>query len=282
MIMMFSRQRVLLSAISALGGKGIFSKTFLVKALFLLRQRLGFAAIGYDFFPYKYGPFSMQVYDDIGYLERENLLEGKSLCLTEKGKLVCSEIEIPPAVQGEMQALLGEFHNAEEIKQFVYAQYPAFTVCSNKPAMPRKTGQGICSIGYEGRTIDGFLDTLIQNNVSVLVDVRNNAFSMKKGFSKKQLKERLAMAGIAYMHAPKLGIESKKRKNIENTGQREKLFQEYKAGLSEKEPEIREIAALAKKQKIALMCFEADPLQCHRQVLIQKIEESYQMRASCI
>ncbi|WP_200885350.1 DUF488 family protein [Jejuia pallidilutea] len=44
------------------------------------------------------------------------------------------------------------------------------------------------TIGYEGISLEHYLNKLIRNNIKLLCDVRKNALSMKYGFSKSQLK----------------------------------------------------------------------------------------------
>ena len=45
----------------------------------------------------------------------------------------------------------------------------------------------IVSVGYEGRSVDELVDALVDAGVSVLVDVRENAISRKRGLSKRAL-----------------------------------------------------------------------------------------------
>ena len=102
----------------------------------------------------------------------------------------------------------------------------------------------------------------------MLVDVRKNAFSMKKGFSKNQLKHYLEKrAGINYIHTPELGVESEKRKNLETVKDYKELFRQYAKELSEKKDELEKLENLGKQQRIALMCFEADKDCCHRGII---------------
>lgn len=58
------------------------------------------------------------------------------------------------------------------------------------------TKPAVFSIGYEGLTIDSFLNKLIANNITLVVDVRNNPQSMKYGFSKKSFKKYIENAGM--------------------------------------------------------------------------------------
>ena len=54
----------------------------------------------------------------------------------------------------------------------------------------------ILTIGYEGCTIDGVLETLRAARVGLLLDVRAVAASRKPGFSKRQLAAGLDAVGI--------------------------------------------------------------------------------------
>jgi hypothetical protein len=45
----------------------------------------------------------------------------------------------------------------------------------------------IVTIGYEGRSLEAFLNLLLQNSVTLLCDVRRNPLSRKYGFSKSTL-----------------------------------------------------------------------------------------------
>lgn len=82
-----------------------------------------------------------------------------------------------------MRSKIAERHfDADEIKQFKFAW--------NTDKTP-----AVFSIGYEGLTIDSFLNKLIANNITVVVDIRNNPQSMKYGFSKNIQKQTPAKAG---------------------------------------------------------------------------------------
>ncbi|HLC36233.1 MAG TPA: DUF488 family protein [archaeon] len=266
--MLYNRQKLLLQVVKKLREKGIESKTYLVKTLFLLRQKFGFDIVGYDFFPYKFGPFSNEIYSDFNALKKEGLFNEATLSLTNDGLALVDGLKANEEIFSEIERITSAYSDKVLIKKFVYDNYPAFTVNSNAPRMTRdNSATGICSIGYEGKTIDCFLNKLIQNKVALLVDVRKNAFSMKKGFSKSQLEKFLGKASIGYLHVPELGIESEKRKNLESAEDYKELFKNYRSSLPGRKEKIAELKALGKKQKIALMCFEADKNFCHRGVL---------------
>ena len=265
--MLFNRQKLLLQVVKKLREKGFDSKTYLVKTLFLLRQKFGFEIVGYDFFPYKYGPFSNEIYSDFNALEREGLFTEATLSLTDDGLALVEGLKVNDDVFSEVEEITDSYSDKVAIKKFVYDNFPEFTVNSNAPRIAKTSEKGVCSIGYEGKTIDGFLNELIQNKIALLVDVRKNAFSMKKGFSKSQLEKFLGKASIGYLHVPELGIESEKRKNLESAEDYKELFKDYRASLPGRKEKIVELQALGEKQRIALMCFEADKDFCHRGVL---------------
>ena len=129
---------------------------------------------------------------------------------------------------------------------------------------------GIVTLGYEGRKLDQFLLILKRNNVCRLIDVRNNPFSMKRGYSKNQLAQALETIGVSYLHLPELGIESRRRRNLTKDGLIA-LFQNYEWELDSKGNILDRIKELAKKEKVALMCFEADVADCHRGVIARRL-----------
>lgn len=130
----------------------------------------------------------------------------------------------------------------------------------------------IFTIGYEGRSINQFLSILEGNHITKLIDVRNNSFSMKPGYSKNQLAKVLANRGISYLHIPELGIESHRRRNLTKEGIAT-LFQCYRQELDSKESIIERIMVIADKEKVALMCFEANVHNCHRSVIAERVRK---------
>ena len=95
----------------------------------------------------------------------------------------------------------------------------------------KKAGK-LLSVGYEGLTIAEFCSLVSKAKVDVICDVRKNAISRKKGFSKNKLKEALAGVDIGYVHLPSLGIPSEKRKLARTERAWEKMLSEYEMALS--------------------------------------------------
>jgi uncharacterized protein (DUF488 family) len=139
-------------------------------------------------------------------------------------------------------------------------------------------------------TIDSFLHKLIANNITIVVDVRNNPQSMKYGFSKKSFKQYIESAGLAlsrvegmkYIHIPELGIPSAMRKGLGESEappflggvSHKTLFKAYENKLlPNHETEIKQLIDLTEQnERIALVCFEADHNFCHRHTLIEHLQ----------
>ncbi len=127
----------------------------------------------------------------------------------------------------------------------------------------------VLGIGYEGQTLDAFVSRLRLHSVDTLVDVRLNAISRKRGFSKTALSEAVRAAGIEYVHMPELGNHRDNRDGYATTDTpeaREARDRFRRLLASERGTSaLRELALLARGQTIALFCFEADEGHCHRQ-----------------
>lgn len=81
-------------------------------------------------------------------------------------------------------------------------------------AKPKLSQTILFTIGYEGISLETYLNRLIENDVKLLVDVRSNPLSMKYGFSKNTLNKYCQSIGIEYEHIPEVGIQSQERKHL--------------------------------------------------------------------
>lgn len=84
------------------------------------------------------------------------------------------------------------------------------------------------TIGYEGLKKEDFAERLKENNVKVLIDVREIPWSRKIGFSKSQLEDTLDKYRIKYLHMKKLGSPSTIRKKVKEDADYRYFFNEYK------------------------------------------------------
>lgn len=134
--------------------------------------------------------------------------------------------------------------------------------------------RGIVGIGYEGRDAAAFISGLQGSGTRVLVDVRLNAISRKRGFSKRALASALDDAGIGYWHVPELGNPAWNRAGFGGDAAEVRAARERYAGMIDSGPasaRLEELAGAAREGIVALMCVEADDRACHRYVILQKL-----------
>ncbi len=130
----------------------------------------------------------------------------------------------------------------------------------------------IVSIGYEQRSIEEFVQLLVDARVDIAVDVRLNAISRKRGFSKTALSHALASAGINYRHERTLGNPKDNRAPFRqgHPDARNRYLQHLSNGAA---PVLNDVTDLARHNRVALLCFERDHSQCHRSCIAQQAQE---------
>jgi len=130
----------------------------------------------------------------------------------------------------------------------------------------------IFTIGYEGATMAEFLAALQRAGVRRVIDVRALPLSRRPGFSKTPLGGALGEAGIDYVHLKALGTPAEGRAAA-RAGRHADLKRIY-AGQLELAQAIAQSAqmlALAEEAPSALLCFERDPVECHRTLLLDAV-----------
>lgn len=117
--------------------------------------------------------------------------------------------------------------------------------------------------GYQGRDIDAFVELLGDHGVDTLVDVRENPYSRKPGFTKGPLEEAAAEAGIDYLHVEALGNPSEIRKELDGTEEILAAYVDHMEGdwADALEPVRRLVEA---GDQPCLMCYERSVDECHR------------------
>lgn len=282
---MYYRRKILLAMLQEFGGR--LNGTDFQKYLFLLTREQDKPS--FDFVPYKFGGFSFQSYADkrtmVGYGLLKNSENWSANDKTDyMAQLTPNDQQSILKIKQECGALKGK-----NLVRHVYRKYPYYAIrseiaadCLSKDELaevnkykPTQSNYTFFTIGYEGKSFDHYLNQLVENNIHVLCDVRKNPFSMKYGFSKSQLEDACNKLGITYIHFPELGIESEKRKNLEDKTDYEKLFKEYeKKTLPANEASLEKLYQLfLKNKRIAITCFEADHSYCHRHKIAKQIEK---------
>jgi uncharacterized protein (DUF488 family) len=130
--------------------------------------------------------------------------------------------------------------------------------------------KSLVTIGYEGSTLDSFLNRLEQAKTRFLIDVRELPLSRRKGFSKNSLREALSRRGIEYMHVRALGAPKPIRNELRATGDYNVYFRQFNEYLRSQRDALDAIA----KQcggVVALMCYERNPAECHRSAVAREL-----------
>ena len=133
----------------------------------------------------------------------------------------------------------------------------------------------VYTIGYEGTDIERFVATLKAVGIERLADVRAVALSRKKGFSKKSLSARLEAEGIEYLHFNDLG-DPKPGRDAARAGFFDKFRAIYSTHLDSDDAQssLKELVAVAGGKPTCLLCFERDPVTCHRSIVAEAMTES--------
>lgn len=139
-------------------------------------------------------------------------------------------------------------------------------------------------VGYEGLTLDEVVGKLVRRDVDTLIDVRLNAISRKRGFSKKALQAGLEEVGIVYLHFPALGNHRDNRQGYGETGTDAGTVARdtFTARLDAPDAQaaLEQVASLAASRKIAVFCYEADQAHCHREQVIQMLDRRASARVA--
>ena len=289
--MIFDRQKRLLALVDALGGE-VGGLDF-QKLLFLYCREVEETPT-YEFVPYKFGGFSFTSYADKRRLIEQGLLadEERAWKLTPAGRAAAKVA--PPVRMGMDRFARREAGvRGDALVAEAYRRHPYYAIRSEMAervlagdakalaaiaaARPAAGKPGLCTIGYEGSSLEGYLNRLLHAGVTLLCDVRRNSLSRKYGFSKGTLSKGCEGVGVRYEHLPELGIASEERRELKTQADYDALFAVY-----ERESLPRQAAALerirgwvAEGHRVALTCYEHLPQQCHRHCVAKALEQRH-------
>lgn len=275
--MMFYRRKLILALLKELGGE--LTATQLQKYLFLVTRKQ--ESKSFDFVPYYYGCFSFQANQDVLTMTKQGMLAERESRVV-LGDLKDYMPELTMFDQNIVREVKRDFGglSANDLIRYIYVHYPFYAINSTiaNELLTQEELQKVYkqrrhfdepklfSIGYEGKSLERYLKSLIINDVRVLCDVRKNAYSQKYGFSESQLEKACKGVGIKYIHVPELGIESDMRQNLYSQSDYDNLFDYYEKNTLIKNwnylLKVRDI--IDTEGRVALTCFEQNPMQCHR------------------
>jgi uncharacterized protein (DUF488 family) len=126
------------------------------------------------------------------------------------------------------------------------------------------------TIGHSTHPIEEFIDIVTSHGIARIADVRRFAGSRKfPQFNPDALAQSLTDAGVAYTPMPELGGRRKALKNTPHTAWRSEAFRGYADYMDT--PEFRaaaeSLAAIARSDRVAIMCSEAVWWRCHRSMI---------------
>ena len=128
----------------------------------------------------------------------------------------------------------------------------------------------VFTVGHSTRTIEEFVALLKGHGIQHLIDVRSIPSSHHNPqFARAHLTPVLARSWIRYSHMPGLGGRRLARKYSRNTGWRNLSFRGYADYMETPafEDSLDRCIALARDERVVLMCAEAVPWRCHRSLI---------------
>lgn len=292
---MYYRRKVILALLQGFDNK--LEKLSLQKLLFLFTRMQ--KERDFDFVPYKYGCFSFQANADLNILSKYGLVQQSEQAwekVSEENFMAGLKKTDKDILQAIKQLYKGK--SASDLISITYKRYPYYALKSKIAEkylsqeeiynldrfVSKSEGNCLYTIGYEGISLEHYLNKLIKKDIKVLCDVRKNALSMKFGFSKSQLKNACEGVGITYLHLPEVGINSDQRQELNSQADYDRLFEKYVVDTlpNTKDTQSYILELLKEYGRVALTCFEAQSCQCHRSHLAQAITElpqfSYQLQ----
>lgn len=283
---MYYRRKCLLAIIERFNRS--LDKIALQKLLFLLGQNS--SCRHFDFVPYRFGCFSFQANYDLSVMSKlGQLTETETHWTVSDKSAYLSELRIED--KRAVEKLFQNFSGLEvnNLTRHTYIKFPFYATKSQlaKKLLTRdefekvealanqKFSKTLFSIGYEGKSFDGYLLGLVQNGIKTLFDVRKNAISMKYGFSKSTLKKACESLGIKYIHLPELGINSDRRQSLNSQNDYDLIFSAYEKEILPVTQKAQTIIldALDADNRVAVTCFEKDLEKCHRTRLVGALKQ---------
>ena len=295
---MLYRRKVLLHLLEET--KAPISLVKLHKLMFLLMRET--QKKYYSFIPNNFGCYSFTLHDDQIALQNKgliNILKGKTpfnsyislvTPVDDKKNLIIDRID-----EHLMKIILNDYLQKTdmELVDITYHSKPFYSLnsqiisrfssdegfnieLSKIQKRIKNSPRGLYTIGYEGKSIDSFLQHLILRNIKTLIDVRKNPLSRRREFCKNNLIVALKEVGIEYVSLKEVGIPSTNRKDLLPQGKRAELFSWYRETiLPDCFLSAERVANIIGENNAVLMCYEHEPTECHRTIFANYCFENF-------
>jgi uncharacterized protein (DUF488 family) len=124
------------------------------------------------------------------------------------------------------------------------------------------------TIGHSSHPQEDFLHLLIQHEITAVCDVRSKPYSrLNPQFNREALRQTLTANGIAYVFLGKeLGAQSEDPSNYEDG----KVQYDRLAKTELFQRGLERVREGMKDYRVAIMCAEKKPLECHRTILVAR------------
>ena len=136
--------------------------------------------------------------------------------------------------------------------------------------MSRESDLKVYTIGHSTRSLEEFIELLKIYGVTLLIDIRTAPHSRyNPQFNKETLPAHLRHYDIKYIHLEAIGGLHRPKTNSINLALKNASFRGYADYMQTKEfvAAFLKIIALSKENQVALMCAEALPWKCHRNLI---------------
>ncbi len=133
--------------------------------------------------------------------------------------------------------------------------------------MKHESETTVLTVGHSTRTLPEFTAILKAHSIALVVDVRTIPRSRHNPqFNKETLPDALKAEGIRYIHMPELGGLRRASSDSPNKAWRNKSFRGYADYMQTREftDNLLKLMALARENRVAVLCAEALPWRCHR------------------
>jgi uncharacterized protein (DUF488 family) len=140
--------------------------------------------------------------------------------------------------------------------------------------MPEQTPT-IFTIGHSNHSIEAFLGLLKQHGIACVADVRSQPYGRLEHFNREYLAAELKTAGIQYVF---MGKELGARRGEKECYQDNLAHYARIARLPAFQQGLSRLHGDAQVRRVAIMCAEKEPLDCHRTILICRHLREFRVR----
>lgn len=137
--------------------------------------------------------------------------------------------------------------------------------------MKRSTEEPVFTIGHSTHDADAFIALLRLHKITAVCDVRSKPYSrVNPQFNRETLRKALRSAGVSYVF---LGTELGARSDDPACYDHGKVQYARLAASESFRKGLQRVQKGLRRYRIALMCAEKEPLDCHRTILLARYLE---------